>query len=417
MEELEEIEEAARETRTLVLAGLGSVAFAAVGAASVRDWELLSGSGTVTLPVLSVAVSVPMFFYVAPLFLLLCFVYIQSEIERLARRADARRLSVWPLSQLPWPRRSEGQMVSILTQLLVWTSWPVVIGFCAFRTLPLGDRWLAAWNVMLTFASSGIALHYWTKVRGQLTSAARIASWALVAIGAAGVVVCDRTNECLRDLPVRFSDFRKAEVGSIDLTARNLSRASFDRASMEHAKLCRANLDHASLLGAHARGAEFSCGGATPDLETVDFGDAELMGAKMWNATLHKGSFSADLSGADLSEANFDECHAEHAIFQNVRGTRAGFFRATLSYASFARASLKDPNFTSAHLDHVAFAEATLTGARLAGADLTEANLCGADLTGMDITPDTNFTGATFDKFTVLPPWFDPRGHGMAKRN
>jgi hypothetical protein len=109
----EDIDALRKETKGLVLAALGAVAFIAISTFSIRDCNLLSGSGTVKLPLLDVDVSVFAFFFAAPIFLLLLFVYVHMDMRRAVEGVMMNeRLHVWPLSEFPPRRLGDGFLIS-----------------------------------------------------------------------------------------------------------------------------------------------------------------------------------------------------------------------------------------------------------------------------------------------------------------
>ena len=63
----ENLRSEAKESRTLVLAALSAASFAAISSMSIRDCDLLSGTGTVTLPILDTSVPIPLFFFACPI--------------------------------------------------------------------------------------------------------------------------------------------------------------------------------------------------------------------------------------------------------------------------------------------------------------------------------------------------------------
>ncbi len=442
----------ANETRSLVLAALGAAAFVAISACSIRDCDLLSGNGTVKLPLLDVEVPVVVFFFSAPLFLLCLFLYVHMDILRAVDSlTPPARLQTWPLSEFPPPKRGEGLTIALISLAVVWGAWPTVMFVLAWKVLPLGHRWLGPLAVTTTTLSLAITVANYSAVhvRGHVNSLSKAVVAALV-IAVAGFTftgsICSHRVHP-RELPAHFSDFKGADIQGLDMSGRNLREANFTKASLPHANLWKAdltravftstdldfaNLSDATLSGAlfrgsHARGVDFgaACINAV-DFAFLDFSDADLRdakfvattarrfhganlsGASFWMANIFRGDFA----GADLTRSVFSLVKGQGARFDDVRGSRPLFFKADLQGAYFARAQLERPNFTGAVLEEVDFAEASIVGALLAGARLDKANLQGCNFSGADVV-NTSFAGATYDKFTTAPPGFDFKAYGM----
>jgi uncharacterized protein YjbI with pentapeptide repeats len=79
--------------------------------------------------------------------------------------------------------------------------------------------------------------------------------------------------------------------------------------------------------------------------------------------------------------------------------------------AEFWDAHLEYADFVGAHLDRVQLWGAVLSHAKLDNAHLAGANLRGAKLDGASLK-NADVTGAIFDRDTVWPDGFDPRGRG-----
>lgn len=449
---LEAAVDIAKETRTLIFAALGAVAFVAISIFSIRDCDLISGTGMVTLPLLDADVPLPVFFFATPLFLVLLFAYVHVDMRRsvegLPRSAT---IPVWPLSEIPVRPLGKGLALSLITNIIVWGAWPAVTVMLAWRVMPLGDPWLGPLNVMSVAVAFAVTVWNLSKVRTRRVDKTPwpIGLSTCVLLGGGLVVTALVCTKVLRprDLPARYTDFRGADIVGLDLSGRDLRQANFARATLpqailrgadlrraaftlaelEYALFCDAALEFASFRGAKARNANFRCGKSRFRAQFIDFTDADLRGvdfatsifrtaprADLTNASFWKADLNgADLSASDVTRANFSEARAHAASFDGARGDQAVFYRAKLNGARFGRAQLDRPNFTAADLQGADFSEAVLTGARLAGADLRKARLGGCRLTDADVTADTNFAGASYDKFTVFSESFVPSDRGM----
>lgn len=447
---LDDLEEASKEVRPLVLAAIGAAAYCVLSAYSIRDCELLSGTGSITLPVLDAQVPLGVFFAAAPILLCCFFLYVFVALHRImVVNAGDHVVEAWPLSEVPIRRSGEGLTLSVLTHLVVWGALPTTTVLLSLRCIPLGQPLLSALNVVATAFACALAFPYWWRTRTRSTAIPRwlaVLAWSIIGAGFALVVLA--RGRLTSSFSVHYSDFKGATLGALELTDRdlrqadfqgaNLSQAVLDRAdlsgarfmqaALDYASFCQATLEGASFRGAIARHANFRCGQKEfRGLANVDFADADLRevdlsrsllrkarGAKISNATFWQGDLKGcDISRAEATGANFGEVLGEGLILEDAQVNLATFFKAHLRFARFSRARLEQANFTAADLTDADFGEATLTRARLAGANLQRANLQGAEMTGVDITPTTDFSEARYDHFTVFPKGFVPRERGM----
>lgn len=95
---------------------------------------------------------------------------------------------------------------------------------------------------------------------------------------------------------------------------------------------------------------------STSQLESVDFGGAQIYGADFQRADLHHTRFmSANVSQAsfrfaDLTAAIFDNAFANRARFQQSVLTSTSFRNTNLTYAQFVDTQLIGTDFTGANL-------------------------------------------------------------------
>lgn len=104
-----------------------------------------------------------------------------------------------------------------------------------------------------------------------------------------------------------------------------------------------------------------------------------------------------DLSGGAFERINLPKVTLVNTKLDGVDMNKANLFRAKLNGVSFAHANLSEANIRKADL-----AEVNFNGAILSGADLRGRNLKLAKL-----------SGALYDSKTVLPAFFNPKGHNM----
>jgi uncharacterized protein YjbI with pentapeptide repeats len=128
--------------------------------------------------------------------------------------------------------------------------------------------------------------------------------------------------------------------------------------------------------------------------ETLWFDSADLKGVHLKDAELEGANFSS----ADLSEACLEGSDLYWAIF----------FEARLQHTNLAFAPLKGCDFKKADLRYANLRGADLGLDNLGGAT----QLQGANMLGCEII-EARFTGANYDKTTILPEGLNPREHGM----
>lgn len=138
------------------------------------------------------------------------------------------------------------------------------------------------------------------------------------------------------------------------------------------------------LAGADLRGVTI-----TAPSNSVDFSNANLAGATLFNQKFQQGRFmgtilnKADLSWADMQDAQLS--------FAKLEG--ANLFRTDLRNARLVFANLQG---------------ASLDGTKLSGADFESADLYGADLSNAAELETVNLEGVYYDKDTRWPEGFTP---------
>lgn len=175
---------------------------------------------------------------------------------------------------------------------------------------------------------------------------------------------------------ITLKDSRMPTLGGINLEGSVLKEAKLPKISLPKASLKQANMEDATLVEAFLVGAEME--GANLDgihLEKAWLSGAILAGASMTSAHLQ----CTQLDGANL-------------VGSNLQG--ADLSNADLSGAVLGR--------NTASNDYTNLANADLRGAVLKNTDLSVAVLDGADL-----------TGATYNKYTNLPPGRTGESYGM----
>ena len=163
---------------------------------------------------------------------------------------------------------------------------------------------------------------------------------------------------------------------------------------------------------------------------------ANLNGASLSNADFYGSNLSnATLVGADLFDANLQSADLRYTGMMDADLTNAHFYLANLSWANLSNANLSggylvDANLTNAVIANANLTSANLQNANLANTRLTNANFSYANLKNANLSNtlefhdagwhSANFTGATYNQFTIFPTsdecWncdFDPVAEGM----
>ena len=197
-----------------------------------------------------------------------------------------------------------------------------------------------------------------------------------------------------------------ANLSNIDFTDAELSRARlwqsrFSGTVMSGARLLDASLDRADLRGVDMRGADLS-GAQLPDadLRNSDLGPRNRVGewATGWEARVTRLR-GAQLQGADLRGATLCSADLQMARMAGVNLDNADLSGANLRSADLKSAVLYEANLARANLSNADLGGfgADLRRANLTGADLTGANLSLAILAGATLT-DANLSGADFSR-------------------
>jgi uncharacterized protein YjbI with pentapeptide repeats len=184
-------------------------------------------------------------------------------------------------------------------------------------------------------------------------------------------------------------DFRQCVMTGADFTGATLNYAYMDSSTMDQVKLVNAKLNFTQMTGV-----SFYNPANTGKI-------ADLSGAVLNNATLHRSNFSfANMRGTTLLGATADSSVFNYANFQSDGAYNvASFSGANLNYASFSSAQLNGVNFSNAYIVNGNFNNLTLMStnfsyAIMPGAVFQQSILEGVFFTGA-ILQNTNFISAT----------------------
>ena len=167
-------------------------------------------------------------------------------------------------------------------------------------------------------------------------------------------------------------------LDGVDLGASQLEGLRAERLSLRGASLKSATLSDASL-------------------HLVNLSDADLQALAAPGLRARRSKFDhANLRAALLARANFEECSAEQAVFDEADLTRASLTGLTGGGASFRKCNARGSDFSGAKLEGACFAGAVLADADFADADLRGVDFSGADLSGAWLVR-ADLRGATLD--------------------
>lgn len=167
----------------------------------------------------------------------------------------------------------------------------------------------------------------------------------------------------------------------IQITGKDMSRASLAATKLHGADLIGANLQGAVLIEAN--------------LKEADLIAAKLQGADLSRANLQGADLTgANLRGAILTGANLQGAILVTATLESANAAKANLQMAYLRSADFRGADLTGANLLEADLRWTDLRRAILVKAHLRGADLGAARLEGARL-GLEV----------FDTSSRLPDW------------
>lgn len=184
-------------------------------------------------------------------------------------------------------------------------------------------------------------------------------------------------------------DFRHCVMTGADLTGATLNYAHMDSSTMDQVKLVNAKLNFTQMTGVSF-------------YNTANTGKtADLSGAVLNNATLHRSNFSyANMRGTTLLGVTADSCVFNYANFQSDGAYNvANFSGANLNYASFSSAQLNGVNLSNTYIVNGNFNNLTLMGTNFSYAIMPDAVFQQSILEGVIFTgailQNTNFVSAT----------------------
>jgi len=347
---------------------MGFLAYAALAAMTTPD-RGLTLNDKAHLPIVNVDVSANGFFILAPLLVILIFLYLQLYLQRQMRLLDylgqhydhleGRRLYPWIVNIAAFPDSGfMGKLQRLAIALCIWIAPVIVLNIISVSYIRHHGYSSYAVASLALVGTVGIVLFWQAYGTRRTAKKSRVTALALSLL-----VVVFEVLILWRVIPWADQGAYLPNPDSFQLKVAWAAR-TLVYVDLRYQKFVDTNMRGAKLQGA--------------DLRDADFRGANLQGAKLQGADLQY----ANLEGADLQYANL-----EAAWLRNANLQRASLLSAHLEGASFRAANLEEAHLEEAHL-----AQADLTGA-----NLTAANLAGADLTGADLT-GASFYMATLTK-------------------
>lgn len=425
-------------TKNLFLFYLGICVFALLTAATITDFQLLSGSAKIPLPIIKVEVRPLTLFVAGPFLVLGSYFYFLMYLNHLRRMVqnlknahpdtEEWRLYPWVFNMQNWFARIvafgaeyplPGAVIAALWyRSLVLHNVPLssilgammLLGFSHFSILlfRLSHKvvhrrapQVAGWVIMLTFfVSAGLLGWYMPILMDERTT----------------VDALEKPNASYRGLFFRPADLALISQEKAGFIDTYLVGANLTGANLPGTKFLGANMRKARLLAANLAGTDFSRvpGKRPTDLSKADLTDANLRGANMREAilkeTILRGSNmrGADLKWANLAEANLQEAKLGGAQLQgaNMQGADlrgAVLEGAIMTGANLQGASLDRADLKGADLRWTDLSKAALRRADLKGANFRESVLIGTDLEGAINVEKVRFEGALMDESTIQP--------------
>jgi uncharacterized protein YjbI with pentapeptide repeats len=425
-------------TKNLFLFYLGICVFALLTAATITDFQLLSGSAKIPLPIIKVEVR-PLTLFVAGPFLVLgsyfYFLMYLSHLRRMIRNLKLAHPDTEEWRLYPWVFNMRNWFARIVAFGAEYPLPGAVVAALWYRSLVLHNVTLSSvlGALMLLGFSHFSILLFQLSHKVVHKRAPQVAGWFsillfFIAAGLVGwympILMEERTAADALDKSranYRGWFFRPADMALISHEKAGfidtyLVGANLTGANLPGTKFLGANMRKARLLAANLAGADFSRvpGKRPTDLSKADLTDANLRGANLREAilkeTVLRGSNmrGADLRWANLAGVNLQEAKLGGAQFQgaNLEGADlrgAVLEGAVMTGADLRKASLDRAILKGADLRWTDLSQAVLRRADLKGANFKESVLIGTDLEGALNIDRNRFEGALMDDDTIQP--------------
>ena len=434
------IKDVSKNAAKVYLVYMGFLAYAALTAVSTTDRGLILNDKA-HLPLVNIDVSANGFFIVAPLMIILIWLYLQLYIERQAESVDelkkqcghleTKRLYPWIVNIATYPSPGFiGELQRLAVALCIWIAPVVVLNIMSLSYIRRHAPFASYAMASLAFLGTVVVVFLGTAGRrrksGQKQRVAYVTLGFLVAfeifvlsallpwaqngapvekwspwmrsVGnyAGRFMIVDLRNQKLVDEPkvdyppnLRWQNLSYAHLEGADLTSAILKRADLSFARLNGATLVSAVLVGVDFHGAILRGANLR----QAILEEADLRGAQLDGTNLQgvdlqtvhNLTVEQLGVAKTLYEAKLQPDLMRAIQERYPYLlkpslQEAYLRGADFRGANFSGADFRRADLSSVNFAGAHLEGADFEEANLRASLLRGAFLSGANFTRANL-------------------------------------
>jgi uncharacterized protein YjbI with pentapeptide repeats len=438
------IAEASKNARRIYFIYVAFIAYCTLTILSTTDRQIILNA-MVNLPVLRMDSSLKGFFIIAPIILILIFLYLQLYIDKKNKLIHELRTEYDPIDEsriYPWilnfadsERGFIGFFQNLIVSIALWYSLPIVLCLFAFYFLKTHDP--AYTSIVGTLPIAGtllVLLFFWSMYKDnykghnlknwlKMLFTTKLFGISIVLLYSLPIVLCLLSFAYLKTLPAPVIDIvvillliictlhvscflyfmLKGKFGIIILTVFVIIfeiflfmtiRSSFEKYYSQNVDLSYQILIEepekeykgtfwGDFKGLHLENAKL----INTIFERADLTGAHLKGANLTSADLKKADLKyADLEGANLTSADLKKADLKYADLEG----------ANLTSADLKGADLKGANLTNAHLEGADLEGADLWGAYLKGADLFSADLKGAGLQSADLK-DANLWGANLE--------------------
>lgn len=419
------IEETSKNARSIFISMLLGCVYTLLTVATTTDAHLLTNTASSPLPIIGSAIPIVYFYWFAPIFLMMIYLYFHFYLQRLwegmsglpAKFPDSKRLDEhaypWLLnglvrryfSILKDDRPPVAKVEEMIVILLGWWVVPATLVVLWLRYLPRHDWTGTSLHILLLMISCIVAVWFLSLAKSTLRGekshpeqrtrrfpiikpigyfiAFGISSVVIIYISWFGMNIGPTYSQGVFNL-ISFTGYTPyAKLVETDLSTKppNWTGKNEQVELVKGVHLLGANLQYAYaykvfLVKADLRGANLSNG---------SFGWADLRKAKLNNANL----FWTELTGANLEEANFEQANLQSADLTLTVGLTPEMVKKADNWmlAVYDREFAIKLGLLVSHGDRFwdkrwgntfrgsDFSNTSMRGARLIGADLSEVNL------------------------------------------
>jgi uncharacterized protein YjbI with pentapeptide repeats len=401
------------KTYPLFVAILGGCLYTLLTIGATRDASLITGGGTLSLPLLQVSVSTVGFYFLAPLLLAALHIFLITKLLRLFElfanlpavfpngQASASVTTVWPgdgFIRGTSPHRARGFLTVVeylVSVVAIWCVVPATVTAVWAMYLRLHHLRGSAMHVALMLLTLVVSVVSFRHARRRLkgvrsTSTLVELLWqprmyagaavtaALFLLGIAFNTLAIEAGPPGSVEKTTLSPLYKITTTIVDLlTVRTAVDISNAQLSVRPAEWKDLEID-ATVIPDDALLRQIRSN--IVDIHAPDLGARDLRFANFYQTFIVNGNFEQ----ARLDRAFFRYADARGAKFGGAQAELADFSGAKIHLAeltgTFSRADFSDADLRGADLSGGHFEEASFHGANLRGANLSDADFRGADL-------------------------------------